>query len=563
MVRSINLGTASIAAGLYGLNKLKPAVAAASEIELLMARIKGDMWDSTMGADKMAEAMKDVRDNARGIGAEFGFTSAKVLQATDDFVKAGLTLEEIKGKGGAVWTALAMAGANQEDLGAISQYLALAGVAFGLRGNQYKETGDWATRVAGATSLSVGGIAYGFQRSGAEAALMNITPKDLTTLIGVGQTLREEVGTDVKDFLERMNPTHRQQRKMMEENGLSFYEHGEFVGVREAIKRLKTRTGGMNEQEMGKFLTVIFGQQGGQYAKALLLAEQKGQGFDYIEKKALESASLDQRIKLIQGTHSMSRQGLLSKLTDTGAMIGEPLLPILTEIYHVLTDLLSATQHIPGLLGGLGLGLAGLGTAALAYGGYNMIRGAGAGWSVWRGLRGMGGVGLGVAEGKALEAAAGVTPVFITNWPMGGLGGLGGPAILGGGKRGGWRGMLGMAAMVPVVGYGLDQIAESFTGATSQDRNNAANMGVGVLGGAAVGAAMGSIVPILGTGIGALLGALLGGGAAALGNSANEKKAEVSIRFENAPAGMRVNSLSGRGVETTVETGMMMRPGYI
>ena len=43
-------------------------------------------------------------------------------------------------------------------------------------------------------------------------------------------------------------------------------------------------------------------------------------------------------------------------------------------------------------------------------------------------LRGTGSLATGVAEGKALEAAAGVTPVFVTNWPdsMGGLpGGLG------------------------------------------------------------------------------------------------------------------------------------------
>lgn len=34
------------------------------------------------------------------------------------------------------------------------------------------------------------------------------------------------------------------------------------------------------------------------------------------------------------------------------------------------------------------------------------------------------GTALGVAEGKALQAAAGVTPVFVTNWPAGGLPGL-------------------------------------------------------------------------------------------------------------------------------------------
>ena len=33
----------------------------------------------------------------------------------------------------------------------------------------------------------------------------------------------------------------------------------------------------------------------------------------------------------------------------------------------------------------------------------------------------LGGTGVGIAEGKAIEAATGVTPVFVTNWPAGGL----------------------------------------------------------------------------------------------------------------------------------------------
>lgn len=43
-------------------------------------------------------------------------------------------------------------------------------------------------------------------------------------------------------------------------------------------------------------------------------------------------------------------------------------------------------------------------------------------------LKGFGGTVAGIAEGKAVEAATGVAPVFVTNWPDGGIGGLGGAA---------------------------------------------------------------------------------------------------------------------------------------
>ena len=55
---------------------------------------------------------------------------------------------------------------------------------------------------------------------------------------------------------------------------------------------------------------------------------------------------------------------------------------------------------------------------------------------------------IGVAEGKALEAAAGVTPVFVTNWPAGGMPGNV-PAILPGGAK--FAGLAGLGVTSAVV----------------------------------------------------------------------------------------------------------------
>jgi hypothetical protein len=54
---------------------------------------------------------------------------------------------------------------------------------------------------------------------------------------------------------------------------------------------------------------------------------------------------------------------------------------------------------------------------------------------------------IGVAEGKALEAAAGITPVFITNWPVGGMPGMVPGIVPAGGKVFGLAG-LGLPAAV-------------------------------------------------------------------------------------------------------------------
>jgi hypothetical protein len=113
--------------------------------------------------------------------------------------------------------------------------------------------------------------------------------------------------------------------------------------------------------------------------------------------------------------------------------------------------------------GGLGLGgwgLAGTG-AALFAGGYAAKRFGGPMLS--RIVGGAGSLGAGVATGKALEAAAGVAPVFITNWPGGGAAGIGDAsaaaagAMLGGRAArtfGGWR-----AAAAIIAGTPLKNIA--------------------------------------------------------------------------------------------------------
>lgn len=64
----------------------------------------------------------------------------------------------------------------------------------------------------------------------------------------------------------------------------------------------------------------------------------------------------------------------------------------------------------------------------------------------------LGGSATGIAEGKAVEAATGVTPVFVTNWPPGGIGGAG--DIPGASKAGSL-----MKKALPFAGKGLAWLA--------------------------------------------------------------------------------------------------------
>lgn len=89
----------------------------------------------------------------------------------------------------------------------------------------------------------------------------------------------------------------------------------------------------------------------------------------------------------------------------------------------------------------------GIGAASLA-GGYAAYR---LGGGLFKKVLGkFGGTGLGIAEGKAIQAATGVTPVFVTNWPAGGgLAAVGGVGSL---KSMAAAGKVGAAGL---AGYGV------------------------------------------------------------------------------------------------------------
>ena len=117
-------------------------------------------------------------------------------------------------------------------------------------------------------------------------------------------------------------------------------------------------------------------------------------------------------------------------------------------------------------LNGTDLMVGGAGLAAATYVGGRMIKGVGGSF-----LRGIGSTAIGVAEGKALEKAAGITPVFVTNWPSGlgssllaGLGssaaGASGGALVGAGLKSGATSLMGIG-----MGGGAEIAATAGAGA--------------------------------------------------------------------------------------------------
>ncbi len=153
-----------------------------------------------------------------------------------------------------------------------------------------------------------------------------------------------------------------------------------------------------------------------------------------------------------------------------------------------------------------------------------------------------GGTAAGVAEGKAIEAAAGVTPVFVVNWPgsMGGsvVGDLAASTAAGAAGAGTVGKVAGRAKSLAVLAGGLPLSAWGSMGATGL-----ATAGAGVLAAGGAGYAVGTGINkafIEGTAVGDKIGASVARVLAFFGNEEARRAVEISTKLEQAKVGGEV-----------------------
>lgn len=204
------------------------------------------------------------------------------------------------------------------------------------------------------------------------------------------------------------------------------------------------------------------------------------------------------------------------------------------------------------IIGGATLGALGLFGAA-RYGGKAI-----------QGIAGkLGGTAAGVATGKALEEAAGVTPVYVVNMPDS-LGGTIGTAerladaardVLPGGKLKGGAKLLGRAGLpLMLAASGLEAYSIATDDNLSAQEKTIGYSGVagGAAGGLA-GAALGSVVPIIGTAVGGLVGGALGyWGGGSLGETIAEA---ITARSKDTQLVGKVSSLADHVKQAQSATG--------
>ena len=440
MFRHIAKGIAGIAAAKYGFDKtLKPGIEAAANLQESLLSVKQILQGSHPEAKLLADQMARVKNNSIEVSNVMKYSAREITEVTRQLLKSGVPLEAIldkvnkRGKvtrRGAAYFVEALAETQGTTPGETAAQIGNIGHAFRLKPSQYGAAINLVAQAGPTASGSLTELFHNLGNAGAISKYVGHT--SLRTLLAAIKTLSplgEEGGTDLATFLETTAGMRVRGKKYLQHAGLAgvFYDkNGQYIGLNKSIDKLQKIMVKMTPEQVNKTFGPIFGQQGLKALALLTAPSAPGvKSFREVYRSIGQQADLTQQRKVWEQGLNAQASILSSTNKNTLAALFNPALKPITSVAHwagVKSANLGAYANAhPGLSKGVTFGAAGLVGGAGLYGLYHLIRAAGPGSRVLRGLFGkLGRTAGGIAEGKAIQATTGVQPVFVVNMPGGG-----------------------------------------------------------------------------------------------------------------------------------------------
>ena len=440
-ISHIQRGLKGLAVADYGYHKLKPLVGDAADLQDSMLAIKGILQGSHPQAKLLADQMERVKNNSIEVAKHMQYGATQVNQVTEQLIQGGQPLSAVLGKRGSAYSVEALAELKNADPAGVAEQISNIGHAFQLSPKQYGVATNTIAKGLVTASGSLQDLFRDMQQVGSLAHMYGGTSlKDTVLAIKAAAPLGREAGSDLAQFLQQMAApqsltAYKEQRAL----GLNFYDKkGNFIGLHAGIEELKQHIYELPTQKARiAAMQAMFGTQGGKAAAQLIMPSKPGaKSYDEVVSSYKNQASLAQMIKVREEGLHMQMQELSSTTTTSLALAFTPALKPLTKIVHLTNELVGNLGTIADHHQDIAKGITYTAGAAVAgaglYGISQLALGAGPGGRVIKSiLKGTGKTATGIAEGKAVQAATGVAPVFVTNWPAG----LGSNGVINSAKR--------------------------------------------------------------------------------------------------------------------------------
>ncbi len=451
MVVSLNRGVKALAVTGYVVAKLRPGVNAAAELQGEMIGLRAELSGANTDAAELAKHMTEVRKTAFSVQAKTPFDIGQIVALEKELVKAGARIQDVIGEKGAAAAAAALA--TYEKMEPVLAGTALIGIGtpFKIAADGYADLADQISRAASASTVGASEIADSARYAAGPLASLGRSTNEMLALVAVMAQVGvtgSMAGTSLKNFFLQA----AKQDVLKDANG-------KLKSTAEIIDILRKRTEGMGDAQKNTLLTKIFGEQGLPVALALL---NTGKGsFEDIVRSMRDALPLSEKLRLQMEGFGRQLDSLSGTSKSALAILFEPALAPLTALIAKTNEWVAALGKAAMENERIGqavtYGAGGIVAAGVAYGVGKILQGGAAGLRVMKGLKGIGGLAGGIATGKAVEAATGVTPVFVTNWPAGGMPTLPGMGVGTTAGKSAWKllGKAGGVLGVGMAGYGI------------------------------------------------------------------------------------------------------------
>lgn len=421
---------ASATAGLSLLVPLMKGVGAASALRVELNGATAQLKTQARTASELVGWLDRMENSASRIGDATGFSKTEILGLQKELIKAGAGVQEVVSKTGAAAAAASLGKLEGMDPTEAGKTLVGIGTPFKVQADGYLKLSDTILRASDASSTGVAEIAEAAKYAAGQMASLGRSTEDTMAMIATLSQSGIEgsmAGTSLNAFFKQAS-----KQKAFQD------AHGNLKSTDQIIAILRKKTAGMGDAEKANFLNKMFRDEGARAALALL--REGKNSYEDIKQGMHNALSQQEKLNLAMSDFDSQLKRIKADSASVFSTLFKPAEGVMAQITGSIGDGISwlgnkADEHpmaakTASLLASL------LATGGLAYGGYKLGKGVGAGGRMLAGLRDIGSEAMGIAKGKAVQAATGVTPVYITNWPggmaaggsAGGIGGVGGIA---------------------------------------------------------------------------------------------------------------------------------------
>ncbi|MCY8272434.1 phage tail tape measure protein [Bacillus sonorensis] len=326
------------------------ATNAAANFEQQMSAVKAVSGAS--GAE-----MQQLTDLAIKLGESTSFSATETAKATEELVKAGVSVTDIIN--GGLSGALDLAAAGNLDLADAAEIASTALNAF--RDDNLKVV-DAANILAGAANASatdVGELKYGLSQVSAVASGVGMSFKDTSTALAVfaqNGLKGSDAGTSLKTMLANLQPSTKAQIELFHDLGLLtdegtskfFDQAGSLKSLSEISDILRKSMKGMTDEQRQWTLQTIFGSDAVRGATILYK-----EGADGVNKmwEAMSKVTAADVAKTKLDNLKGSFEEFSGALETLGIKIGNEFLPTFRQIVETGTKILGFLNELnPGII---------------------------------------------------------------------------------------------------------------------------------------------------------------------------------------------------------------------